>query len=170
MITKQQLIDACRHETKIIKHLASHFPEGQYEWRPTPGQRSALELMQYMTAMAEIMAVNCVTGNWDHAADLSKKAAQVTPGTFARAMDDQMARVAEVLGDIDESAATSREMTLPWREPVAQSALLMRGVYASYVAYRMQFFLYAKQAGNSELGTADCWAGMAMPDVNRPTE
>ena len=136
-------------------------PEGTMDWRPTPGQRSTLELMQYMTCMSEIMAVNAITGNWDHAPALSEKSQKVYAGNFAAAMDAQMARVAEVLGDIDEASATSTMKELPWKEPIAVSALLMRGVYASLVAYRMQFFLYAKQSGNAEIGTVDCWAGMS---------
>ena len=138
MITKQQLLDACRDETKIIKHLATKIPDGQVDWRPTPGQRSMRELMSYLTSMAEIMAVNSVTGNWDHAAEITKTSEQVTPETFAGAMDRQLDRVTEVLGDVDEAAATTKPAHLPWREPITQSALLMRGIYASYVAYRMQ--------------------------------
>jgi len=163
MITKQQLLDACRHETRVIKHVATKIPEGQLDWRPTPGQRSMGELMSYVTVMAEMMAVNAVTGNWDHAPALSEESVKVTPETFAEAMDRQMNRVAEVLGDIDDNASTTKPATLPWREPVEQSALLMRGVYASFVAYRMQLFLYAKQSGAADLATADCWAGASAP-------
>jgi hypothetical protein len=159
MITRAQLLDACRHETNVINNLATLLPDGAAEWRPTPGQRSTLELMRYMTVMSEIMATHVVTGNWDHAAALSEQSQAVTLENFAAAMDEQLARVARTLEGLDEQAATSKQAALPWGEPIAQSALLMRGIYASYVAYRMQLFLYAKQAGNSELSTMECWAG-----------
>ena len=118
MITKEQFLDACRHETKVIKHIATKLPEGQLDWRPTPGQRSVRELMAYLTVMAEMMAVNAVTGDWEHAPALNQQSESVTPDTFADAMDRQMARVAEVVGDIDEAAASAKPATLPWREPV----------------------------------------------------
>ena len=161
MITKAQLLDACRHETKIIKHLATLLPEGALEWRPTPGQRTTLELMRYMSVMSEMMAINSTTGDWEHAPALNEQSASVNGDNFAAAMDHQMQHVAEVLESIDETAASTTEMTLPWREPIAQSALLMRGVYAGLVGYRMQLFLYAKQSGNSDISTMECWAGMS---------
>jgi hypothetical protein len=34
-------------------------------------------------------------------------------------------------------------------------------VLKTLVAYRMQLFLYAKQAGNADIGPADCWAGVS---------
>ena len=32
-----------------------------------------------------------------------------------------------------------------------------------FVAYRMQFFLYVKACGVSDIGPANCWAGVDMP-------
>ena len=163
MITKQQLLDACRHETKVINNLATRLPDGALEWRPTPGQRTTLELMRYMTVMSEMMAVNAVTGNWEHAPALNEQSESVTLDNFADTMNRQVERVAEVLGDIDETAATTHEAALPWGEPCEQSALLMRGVYGTYLAYRMQFFLYAKEAGDETLSSMECWAGVSPP-------
>ena len=163
MITKQQLVDACRHETDIIKHIATKLPEGALDWRPTPGQRSTLELMQYLTVVSQIAAIHCVTGNWDHGPDLNAQSEQVTADTFADAMGRQMARIEEVLADIDEGAAASTPAALPWGTPTTQSDLLLRTVFSSFVAYRMQFFLYAKQSGGAELGTYDCWVGTSAP-------
>ena len=163
MITKDQFLDGCRHETKVINHIASQLPDGAPEWRPTPEQRSTLELMRYMTVMSEMMAINIITGNWEHAPALNEQSEAVTVDNFAEAMNHQMNRVSEVAGDIDETAASTQEVMLPWGEPDAQSGMLMRGVYASLVAYRMQLFLYAKQAGNAKLSTMDCWAGMSPP-------
>ncbi len=43
------------------------------------------------------------------------------------------------------------------------AALTVDNVLKSLVAYRMQFFLYVKQAGCSELATPDCWVGVGAP-------
>ena len=164
MITKQQILDDCRHETEIIKHLATKLPEGAFDWRPTPGQRTTLELMRYLTAAPEIAAVYCITGNWDHGQKMSEASEQVTAETFAGAMDRQLARVEEVLGDLDEAAASTKPAEMPWKAPTTQSACVLQTVLKSYVAYRMQLFLYGKQAGNAELHTLDCWAGVSSLD------
>ena len=44
MITRAKLLDGCRHETDVINNLATLLPDGAAEWRPTPGQRSTLDL------------------------------------------------------------------------------------------------------------------------------
>lgn len=164
MITKQQILDDCRRETEIIKHLATKLPEGALDWRPTPGQRTTLELMRYMTAAPEIAAIYCITGNWDHGQKIGEASEQVTADSFADAMDRQLSRVQEVLGDLDEAAATTKPAEMPWKEPTTQSVCVLQTLVKSYVAYRMQFFLYAKQAGNAELSSLDCWAGVSSLD------
>lgn len=162
MITKEQLLDACRHETAVIKHLAGKFPADSWDWRPTPPQRSSLELMRYLTVAASIPAVKCVTGNWDHAQAMSQEAEAVTPESFAAAMDAQMARIEEEFAKIDEAAASTTPAEMPWQAPAPQSEVMMRTVYASLVAYRMAFFLWARQQG-ADITTADCWVGVSRP-------
>ena len=34
----------------------------------------------------------------------------------------------------------------------------------TFVAYRMQFFLYIKSCGVADIGPANCWAGVDMPN------
>jgi hypothetical protein len=160
MITKQQLLDSIRHETEIIKHLATKIPKGGYDYRPTPGQRSTLELMQYMTIMGTMPAVYAVTDSWDHAEKLYQEAAGITPQEFGAAMDAQQRRIEEALAQVDESEATTRPSAMPWGAPTTQAAGLMDMVLKCFVAYRMQLFLYAKAAGNHDLGSANCWAGV----------
>jgi len=79
-----------RHETKIIKHIASKLTPELLDWRPTPNQRSVGELLQYLPVSAEIPCVNLFTNNWDHAEATSAKAASITLETFDDAMDAQM--------------------------------------------------------------------------------
>ncbi len=160
MITKDELIASLRHETKIIKHLAERIPTGTYDWRPTPGQRSMLELLRYLTTCGEIGARNLVTGNWDHVAAVEARAAEVSPETFAAAMDGQMQRLEELLADIDPVAASTTERSLPWGAPIKQGQGFVDMVVKPMAAYRMQLFLYAKQAGNHELNSANCWVGV----------
>lgn len=64
MLTLEQLLDSCAHETKVIQHLATKVPEGGLDYRPTEGQRSMRELMAYMTRMAMMPKARAVDGEW----------------------------------------------------------------------------------------------------------
>lgn len=56
------------------------------------------------------------------------------------------------------------DAALPWGEPVKAGAALINMPLKCLVAYRMQLFLYAKLVGLTELGSANCWVGVDMPD------
>lgn len=160
MITKEQLLDSMRRESNIIKHLAAKVPADRMDWRPTPGQRSMLELLRYLTISAVLPAENLVTGDWEHAEAMSAGAENVTPETFDAAMDAQMARIEEILRDIDVASALETDRKLPWGEPVKQGQGFVDMVLKTLVAYRMQLFLYAKESGLTELNSANCWVGV----------
>ena len=159
MITKEQLLNSMRHETRVIQHLATKVPEGAYDYRPAEGQRSTLELMQYMTRMAAEAAIGAVNGNWDHAGAMNDDMEKVTPENFAGEMDRQIAIIEDLLAGVDESAATTADAVMPWGTPTTLSAALLDMPLKCYVAYRMQFFLYCKAAGIPDLTSAQCWVG-----------
>jgi hypothetical protein len=48
MITKQQYINSFVKELEIIKHLREKISVGMLDYRPTPKQRSTMELLQYL--------------------------------------------------------------------------------------------------------------------------
>ena len=149
-----------RQETAVIKHLATKVTDLDY--RPSPEQRSAGELLQYMAVMALSPSINLMTGNWDHAEGLAAESANVTPENFDAAMDRQMARIEEVLSDVDESTATTAPATMPWGTPTTLAAAMMDLVLKCFAVYRMQLFLYAK-AGDPSLSSANCWIGIDRP-------
>jgi hypothetical protein len=165
MITKQQLLASMLHESKVIKHLAAKVTPEMLDWRPSSGQRSMLELLQYMTTMAIVPATYAVTGTWDHAEGLEREAESVTLDTFAAAMDAQESRLAEVLETVDPAAATTAPAAMPWGQPTTVAAGLMDMPLKCLVAYRMQLFLYLKQCGRTDLGPVNCWAGIDMPSA-----
>jgi len=167
VITKDQLLDSMRRESNIIKHLAAKIPADRLDWRPTPGQRSILELLRYLTISAVLPAQNLVTGDWEHAEAMSAEAENVTPVTFDAAMDAQMEAIEEIVRGIDVASALETDRKLPWGEPVKQGQGFVDMVLKTYVAYRMQLFLYAKQSGLTELNSANCWVGV---DWNPPED
>ncbi len=163
MLTKDQLLASMRHETKIIKHIGAKITPDLLEWRPTPGQRSVEELLKYLTVSAEVPCVNLFTNNWDHAEATSARAESVTLDTFGDAMDAQMSRLDELIREVDVASALETDATLPWGAPIKQGQGFIDMPLKALVAYRMQLFLYAKQAGVEGLTTANCWVGIDMP-------
>lgn len=163
MITPRQFLDAVDHETRVVKHLATKVAAGTYDWRPTPGQRSTIELMRYLTSAASVPCRAMIEGNWDASEALEKEAEAVTPATFAAAMDRQRDVVAAALAPLSERDYAERDAALPWGTPVKLGEALVRTVLYTYVAYRMQLFLYAKQSGASDIGPAECWVGVSPP-------
>ena len=51
VLTKQELISSLRSEVRILLHLSSKIDKSKLDYRPTPKQRSILELLQYMAIM-----------------------------------------------------------------------------------------------------------------------
>ena len=163
MITKEQLLDSMRHETEVIKHLATKVPEGALGYRPTPGQRSLGELMQYMTRMTIVPTMYAIDCSWDRADGREREAGDFHPDRFAQEMDRQMEMISEELATVDETEATTRPSAMPWGTPTTLSAGLMDMTLKCFVAYRMQLFLYLKSCGVSEIGPANCWVGIDAP-------
>lgn len=163
MITRDQLLSSMRHETNVIKHLALRVPAGKLDWRPTPKQRSTLELLQYLTTCGVIGVKSMIHGNWDHVAAIDTAAAAVTPATFAAAMDRQMAELEKDINAIPEKDLRTRAATMPWGAPTVLGLSLVDCGLKPLVAYRMQLFLYAKESGAADIGPANCWVGVDGP-------
>src|SRR6476646_6463839 len=54
VLTKHELIASLQNEIRILLHLASKVDPAKLDYRPTPKQRSLLELLQYMTIVGPI--------------------------------------------------------------------------------------------------------------------
>ena len=163
MITRDQLLASMKHETRVIKHLATKVPAGQLDWRPTPKQRSTVELMRYLTTCAIVPVTAMIGGNWDHAEPMEKAAESVTPETFAAAMDAQFAAVEAAVRAVPERDFLEKAAEMPWGAPTVLGISLVDCGVKPLVAYRMQLFLYAKESGAADLGPANCWVGVDAP-------
>ena len=51
VLTKPELIGSLQNEVRILLHLTTKVDRGKLDYRPTPKQRSTLELLQYLTIM-----------------------------------------------------------------------------------------------------------------------
>lgn len=161
MFTPQQFLDSCRHETRVIQHLATKVKPERLDWRPTPGQRSTLELLRYLTSCAISPALAMVSGSWDEAERLEKESEDITAATFSAGMDRQMAALTQLVSSLPAQAFLEQGAKMPWGTPCKLGEALVNTVIKTLTAYRMQLFLYAKESGASELGPADCWVGVS---------
>ena len=160
MISRDELIDSMIHEINVAKFIGSKIPAGRVNWRPTPKQRSVLELMQYLTRAGAGITLTLVNGNRDHVEAMVKKAQEVTPLNFARAMDEQAALIRKTLGSVPTARVVNERAAPPWGGPQTSLGVAILNTALKFLtAYRMQLFLYAKQLGREELGTAHAWAG-----------
>src|SRR5712691_3958764 len=51
VLTKSELIASLRNEVQILLHLAGKVDRAMLDYRPTPKQRSTIELLKYLSMM-----------------------------------------------------------------------------------------------------------------------
>jgi hypothetical protein len=163
VINRDQLIQSMKHEVNVIKHLATKVPAGKLDWRPTPKQRSTLELLQYLTTCGSIGVKMIINGNWDHVEAMENAATDVSPQNFAAAMDRQMADLEKDIRGVSENDFMEKGASMPWGAPTKVGIGIVDCGLKPLVAYRMQLFLYAKESGNADIGPANCWVGVDGP-------
>jgi hypothetical protein len=160
MINLDQFLESCAHETKVIQHLATKVPEGSDDYRPTPGQRSMRELMQYLTRTAAVPMAFVADGDWNRAEEITKICEHVTAENFAAEMDNQMDFLRAESAKLEGKDLETEACAMPWGTPCTAGEFIINAVGKSFTAYRMQFFLYLKAAGASDLGSMQCWVGV----------
>lgn len=161
MISKDQLSAAMQRECDICAHLYTKFDQAGFDYRPSPEQRSTLELMQYLSHMPVTAMTAMKNADWSTFGPKAATAAQMPAGDFPAAMAQQKAAIAEFFANVtDEQLATQ---TAPMPGGRGESTLghaIVTGPAQWFPAYKLQLFLYAKQAGNKALGTSNAWRGM----------
>jgi len=160
MITKEQFIKSLVGEIDIIKHLAEKLEPSMLDYRPTPKQRSTLELLQYIGQMAHTGISAYIAGDQNLYIKLSENKNLVTFENFISKMDEQARFAEEAIGALTDEDM-KRESTI-WGT-TAPLALQLLGILKNAVAYKMQLFLYIKACGNDSISTSNLWAGRDMP-------
>lgn len=158
MLTIEQFLDSCAHETRIIQHLAGKLSDEQLDFRPTETQRTMRELVQYLPRMALAPMAYLQDGNWDRAPSFGEGMESITLANFAEEMDRQLEQVRAMAES--QIGRTQAKTAMPWGEPCTVGQFLVNAVIKTYAAYRMQFFDYCKGAGLTELNSANCWMGI----------
>jgi hypothetical protein len=161
--TKDELISSLENDVQILSHLVSKVEPGMLDYRPTPKQRSMLELLQYLVIVGPVQLRTIQGGTFDmdsfskrwQAEDAKAKAMGVVEA--ADAIGKQPALIREIVNSLSD-ADLRNEMEM-FGSKATRGALLANLVHSHYVAYRMQLFLYLKSCGREELSSMDLWAG-----------
>lgn len=167
IITKDELISLLEHEVRILLHLVSKVEPRMLDYRPTPKQRSMLELLQYLVIVAPVQLRIIQSGRFDMDSfrqqwtteDANAKAMGLKEVTEAIAKQPELIR--EVVNSLSD-ADLRQEMEM-FGIRATRGVFLIRMPESHYVAYRMQLFLYLKSCGVEEISTMDLWAGRSAP-------
>jgi hypothetical protein len=163
VLTKSELIGSLQHEVRILVHLMGKIDRAMLDYRPTPKQRSTIELLKYLTIMGPALVQAAKTGGFDPAVwTAAEKAAQ------ARNFDETVAAIAahsdaytKLLGDMSD--ADFRAEVDMFGNKTTRGAFIVNMVLCGCAAYRTQLFMYLKACGREELSTMNLWAGVDAP-------
>jgi hypothetical protein len=163
VLTKSELIGSLQHEVRILLHLAGKIDHGKLDYRPTPKQRSTLELLQYLTIMGPELVKAARRGSFDPPTWTAAQHAAA-----ARDFDQTVAAVAEQAQTYpallaDWSDADFRAEIDMFGQKMTRGAFVVNLVLGGCAAYRTQLFLYLKACGREELSTMNLWAGADAP-------
>jgi hypothetical protein len=162
MIDKEYFAHSMAYDCDIIIHLFSKFsPEG-YDYRPSPGQRSTLELLRYLSICAIAGIRSMSENNWELFAGYRERAKDMAASEFPAAMERQKQEIFEFFGSVSDETLRTGETSMPGGGGMMLplGTAILNGPAKWLAAYKMQLFLYAKAAGASGIKTSNVWQGV----------
>lgn len=163
VLTNAELIASLQNEVRILLHLASKLEPSMLDYRPTPKQRSAPELLRYLTMMGPALIDAAKTGTFDVEAWTRNEAAA------SALAPEQLTPALAALGDTyaaqlrNMSEADLRGEVEMFGQKGSRGAFIVNNVLSGHAAYRTQLFLYLKSCGKTELSTMNLWGGQDAP-------
>ena len=163
VLSTQELIAALQNEVRILLHLAGKVDPASLDYRPTPKQRSTIELLRYLSMMGPALVGVVKAGTFD--SEVWTKAEEATSGR------DLAQTIAAIAAHSDAHAALLADMSEAdlragmelFGDKASRGAFMVNLVLASCAAYRMQLFLYLKASGREELNSMNLWGGADEP-------
>jgi hypothetical protein len=164
VLTKAELIALLQKEVRILQHLITKIDPAMLDYRPTPKQRSTMELLRYLTNMGPTLVKYAKGKPLDAAA-----MARAIETANARDFDETVAALAahadvyvELLGDMSDEDFRVETAGFDGL-PVTRGQFFVNHVVGQCAAYRTQLFLYLKACGRDELNTMNLWVGVDAP-------
>jgi hypothetical protein len=164
VLTKSELIASLHKEVRLLLHLAGKIEPAALDYRPTPKQRSSIELLRYLTNMGPIL-VRYAKGQPLDASAM----AEAVEAANRRSFDETLTALAAhadvytaLLADMSDEDFRG-EVTGIDGSPTTRGVFLVNQVLGQCAAYRTQLFLYLKACGREELNTLILWVGTDAP-------
>lgn len=167
VLTKEELISSVGDEVRVLTHLIGKIEESMLEYRPTPKQRTMMELLRYLAAFPTIHIKACVAPAFDMEAfrkDWTEESARVASLGFEQ-LKAEFARQPVIIADL-AGKLTDEELRQDFSmfgSDGSRGLWLVQMLLQHYAAYRMQLFMYLKGAGREELNTMNLWMGVDGP-------
>ena len=162
VLTKEELVASLQNEIRILLHLAGKVDRNQLDYRPTPKQRSTIELLRYLTYMGPSLIPAIKTRTFD-----GEGLGKAQSAAAAMNFDQVLAALEKLSGFYGQLASWSDsdfrgEIDMFGRKQ-SRGSHIVNLVLSGHAAYRTQLFLYLKSCGRDELNTMNLWGGMDAP-------
>jgi len=166
VLSKSELISSLQKEIRVLLHLATKIDDSMLDYRPTPKQRSTIELLRYLSMMGPMMIKYGLDKDTSFDRDAWMAASQAAE---KRDFDQTVAAIAgqsdemtALLADVPDADFQSEITTFDGNK-LTRGSYLVNSVLGGFAAYRMQLFLYLKACGRDELGSSNLWNGADAP-------
>lgn len=160
VLTKHDLITCLQKEIRILLHLCGKIESAMLDFRPTPKQRTTIDLLRYLTIMGPVLVPSIQKGaflaeEWGAA---QARAEAMDFAAIVKSLESQAAFYAEAIGSLTEEELRG-EIEL-FGSKASRGPMLVDLVVCGHAAYRTQLFCYLKLCGREELNTLNLWAGI----------
>jgi hypothetical protein len=164
VLTKAELIALLQKEVRLLLHLTTKIDQDSLDYRPSPKQRSTLELLRYLTTMGPAL-IHYAKGQPMDAEAIAEATAAASKRNFDETVDALAAQsnlYAELLADMTEEDLRGEIMWVDGSQ-ISRGLFLVNYLFGQCTAYRLQLFLYLKASGREELNTMNLWLGADVP-------
>jgi hypothetical protein len=160
VLTKSELIGSLTHEVNILLHLAGKVDRTKVDYRPTPKQRSTLDLLRYLTIMGPELVRAAQGGAFDveRWTAAEQAANQKDFDQVVAALGEQAGVYKQLIGGMSDDDLRG-EVTM-FGQQTTRGAFIVNMVLCGHAAYRTQLFCYLKACGRDDLNTMNLWAGV----------
>jgi hypothetical protein len=165
VLSKADLVASLQNEVRILLHLCTKLEAPSCaEYRPTPKQRTSLELLRYLTTMGPGLVPAIKSGQFD------REAFQKATEEAAKLDFDGVVKKLATLSDFYAQsiprftdAELAEEVDLFGAGRMSRGRWLVDFCVAGHAAYRTQLFMNLKACGREELNTMNLWVGVDPP-------
>jgi hypothetical protein len=164
VLTKSELIALLQKEVRLLLHLTTKIDPAALDYRPTPKQRSTIELLRYLTTMGPAL-IRYAKGQPMDADAIAEEMEAANLRNFDETVGVLAAQsdlYAELLAEMSDDDLRVEIMWVDGNH-ISRGLFLVNYLFGQCTAYRLQLFLYLKACGRDELNTMNLWLGADVP-------